>query len=81
MAKTVLDLHGFKSDDVESAVDQFLYRHGQLGTKSVKIMTGKGKGIVRNLVISYLKKGRFPWKYEKKKDGSPNEGVICIFLD
>ncbi len=79
--KARLDLHGFKVDEVESAVDAFLHRHIQLGTKRVQIMTGKGKGLVKSTVISYLKKGGFPWKYEMDARGKVNEGVLEIFLN
>ena len=77
----VLDLHGFKTDDVEEKVDQFLHLHNSKGTPSIKIMTGKGTGAVRQLVIKYLKQGNYPWSYEKLPNGTNNEGVLIVHLE
>lgn len=79
--KNTLDLHGFKSDEVEDAVDQFLVRISNSGLKSAKIMTGKGSGTVKKITINYLKLAGYPWKYEKLSNGKDNEGVLVIFLN
>ena len=69
-----LDLHGFKADDVEQAVDDFLVSQGNSGAKKARIMTGKGKGIVRKIAVHYLQMAHFPWTFEKSPSGQSNEG-------
>jgi dsDNA-specific endonuclease/ATPase MutS2 len=81
MSKTCLDLHGFKAEDVIDAVDKFLVQVNKSQLKQARIMTGKGTGTVRKIVIEYLKLGNYPWDYEKLPNGGKNEGVIVIFLD
>jgi len=81
MAKDLLDLHGFKGDDVMDAVDAFIMKVNDLGLKRARIMTGKGSGVVKKIVIDYLKQARYPWAYEKLSNGKNNEGVLVIFLE
>jgi DNA-nicking Smr family endonuclease len=73
-----LDLHGFKKDDVFDAVDKFIMKNHQ--KPRVKIMPGKGAGIVRNELISYLKQGGYPWAYEEMPNGEKNTGSLIVFL-
>lgn len=80
MAKDLLDLHGFKSDEVEDAVDKFLMRVNDLGLTRARIMTGKGTGTVQKIVTHYLKLGGYHWAYEKLPNGKNNEGVLVVFL-
>lgn len=81
MAKDLLDLHGFRADAVEDAVDQFLVKLSTSSLKKARIMTGKGTGVVQKLVISYLKKAGYPWSYEKLANGKNNEGCLVIRLE
>ncbi len=81
MAKDLLDLHGFKTDEVEDALDQFLVKVSQSNLKRARIMTGKGTGAVRATVIKYLKLAGYPWAYEKLSSGKNNEGCLVIFLE
>ena len=81
MAKDLLDLHGFKSDEVENAIDQFLVRVSNSGLQRARIMTGKGTGTVKKIAIQYLKLAGYQWSYEKSASGQNNEGVLVIFLD
>ena len=55
MPKDLLDLHGFKSDQVEDAIDAFLMKLSTSGLKQARIMTGKGTGTVQSLTTKYLK--------------------------
>lgn len=81
MAKDLLDLHGFKSDEVEDAVDKFLMRAMDAGLPQVRIMTGKGTGTIQKVVAAYLKLGNYPWKHERLANGKNNEGVMVVFLN
>ena len=44
-------------------------------------MTGKGSGTIFKVTTDYLKKGKYPWQFEKQKNGKPNEGVLVVILD
>lgn len=81
MAKDLLDLHGYKSDQVEDAVDRFLVQLSNSNLKKARIMTGKGTGTVKAIVIRYLKMAGYQWSYEKLSNGKNNEGCLVIFLD
>lgn len=74
-----LDLHGFKKDDVFDAVDRFVMKHQS--TPRVRIMPGKGAGIVRDELIRYLKLGGYPWSYEVMDNGSKNDGSVIVYFE
>ena len=76
----MLDLHGCQTADVVDRVDKFIYQAMQNGKSRVRIMTGKGTGLVKKTVITYLKQGNYPWHYEKLKTGKPNEGILVVIL-
>ena len=50
-----LDLHTFNPRDVGSLLEEYLSECQRLGYKEVKIIHGKGKGTLRNLVHGFLK--------------------------
>jgi dsDNA-specific endonuclease/ATPase MutS2 len=81
MAKDLLDLHGFKTEDVEDAVDRFLVQISQTSLKRARIMTGKGTGAVQKIVTAYLKRAGYQWSFEKLDNGKENTGVLVLFLD
>jgi DNA-nicking Smr family endonuclease len=81
MAKDLLDLHGYKADQVEDAVDKFLMKISSSGLKRARIMTGKGSGTVKNITIKYLKLAGYHWAYEKLPNGKNNEGCLVLFLE
>jgi len=51
-----LDLHGNDISLIEEQVDQFLYKNFLQGEQAVKIITGGGKGILKEKVKNYLLK-------------------------
>jgi DNA-nicking Smr family endonuclease len=81
MAKELLDLHGYKADQVEDAIDRFLMQVSNSRLKRARIMTGKGSGTVQSIAIKYLKLAGYHWAYEKLPNGKSNEGCLVIFLD
>jgi dsDNA-specific endonuclease/ATPase MutS2 len=54
MTKDTLDLHGYKTDDVELAIDKLLMKLNNTNLKRARILTGKGTGAVRAVAIKYL---------------------------
>ncbi|MCB0419861.1 MAG: Smr/MutS family protein [Bdellovibrionales bacterium] len=74
-----LDLHGYAADDVVDAIDRFIMK--VQSESQVRIMTGKGKGVVKKLTMNYLKQAKYPWKYEVMDNGKANEGVLVVFIN
>lgn len=77
-----LDLHGHLGEEVEAKLDRFLLmasrKASEGGPPVVRIMTGKGKGVVQSLVIEYLRQAKYTWRFEKSANGKPNEGVLLV---
>lgn len=80
MVKSSLDLHGYKTEDVEDAIDGFLMQLSKSSLKQAKILTGKGTGKVQAVTIKYLKLAGYQWSYEKLSNGKNNEGCLIIHL-
>ncbi len=78
MARDLLDLHGCVAEEIPDKVDQFLTQAQKAGLHRVRIMTGKGKGIVKKEVIAYLKLGKYPWDFETNARRETNEGVLVV---
>ena len=78
MARDILDLHGCRADEIADKVDKFLVDAAKSNLRSVRIMTGKGKGIVKKEVIAYLKLGKFPWRFETTAKRETNDGVLVV---
>ena len=78
MVLNTLDLHGCRAEEIPDKVDKFLVEAAKGGLSRVRIMTGKGKGIVKKEVIAYLKLGKFSWKFETTAKREINEGVLVV---
>jgi DNA-nicking Smr family endonuclease len=76
-----LDLHGFKKDEVFDALDAFIVRAQNQSKPRVRVMTGKGKGIVAAEAKRYLKSGGYPFVSEKMENGKNNDGVLVVILE
>lgn len=76
-----LDLHGLREAEVFDTVDAFINSPRVQKASKVRIMPGKGKGIVQKKLVEYLKLGGFPWSFEKDEKGRVNEGVIVVHMD
>ena len=74
-----LDLHGYKKDEVFDALDAFIVKNQS--KPRVRVMTGKGKGIVAAEAKRYLKAGGYPFVVEKMDNGKANDGVLVVILD
>ena len=73
----VLDFHGIQEDHVFDLLDRFIREHE--GREQILLIVGKGKGVVKNKVIEYLKLTHYPWNYEKVR-GFINSGALLVDL-
>lgn len=76
-----IDLHGMSSHDALNVLDQWIDQACLLGYKQLKIIHGKGMGILRNAVRAYLPshgRVRRIMAYHPYPGG---EGVTCIEVD
>ncbi len=76
-----LDLHGRTTDEVYDALEAFIARENDRGTPQVRVMPGKGTGKIKAVVVDYLKRANYPWRYEKMSNGQLNEGVLIVILE
>lgn len=76
-----LDLHGLKRDEVWDKIDRFLLNQAENGAPRVRIMTGKGQGIVREETEKYLRQAKYHFSVEKLDNGKPNEGVLVVYME
>ncbi len=51
-----IDLHTFSPKEIPSLLEEYLLECQKKGFREVRIIHGKGKGVQRNLVHSFLKK-------------------------
>ena len=74
----VIDLHTFAPKDVSEVVDEYLNVCSQKGIAEVKIIHGKGRGVLRRTVESALK--RHPLVLSFKQDSGPSSWGSTIVL-
>lgn len=65
-----LDLHAFDPKEITSVVDEYLKACFEERIYQVRIIHGKGKGVLRQTVHSFLKK--HPLVFEFKLDTGPS---------
>jgi len=73
-----LDLHMFKPRDVKSALEEYLFQCRINGIHYVRIIHGKGQGVLRQIVHSYLGKCEFVKEFSTAKDASGWGATIAI---
>jgi DNA-nicking Smr family endonuclease len=76
----VLDLHQFSPRDVKTLVPDYLDECLQRGIMEVRIIHGKGKGVLRRTVHSILDKlpSVSSYRFDDKQIG--NWGATVVFL-
>ncbi len=75
----VLDLHAFNPKDVASVVDEYLKACAEKDIIEVRIIHGKGKGVLRRTVHALLKK--HPLVLDFKLDSGPSSwGASIVHL-
>lgn len=66
----VLDLHTFRPQDAASVVDEYLIACQEQGILEVRIIHGKGKGVLRQTVHALLE--RHPLVIDFRLDSGPS---------
>ncbi len=75
----ILDLHTFAPRDVPSVVDEYLWACMQKRILDVRIIHGKGKGVLRRTVHARLEKHTDVVQYELD-DGPSGWGATMVRL-
>jgi DNA-nicking Smr family endonuclease len=75
-----LDLHTFRPEDVASVVDEYLRECLEKGIHEVRIIHGKGKGVLRRTVHARLEKN--PLVVDFTLDAGPSSwGATLVRLN
>ena len=73
-----LDLHMFNPKDAKSALSEYLLQCRVRGIHHVRIIHGKGHGVLRQIVHSYLKKCSYVKEFGTSPDASGWGATIVI---
>jgi DNA-nicking Smr family endonuclease len=76
----ILDLHAFNPAEVKDLVRDYLEECRDLDILEVRIIHGKGKGVLRNIVHSVLADISYVRKHRPDTDAG-NWGATLVFLD
>jgi DNA-nicking Smr family endonuclease len=74
----VLDLHMFLPKEVKSALAEYLHQCRLRGILRVRIIHGRGEGVLRQIVRSYLDSCGFVREYSTPPDASGWGATIAI---
>ena len=75
--RPTLDLHGKTTEEVFPLLEGFIAKNQQ--AEEVLLIVGKGRGLVRQQAIKWLKGAGYPYRYEKA-GGVDNIGALIIDL-
>ncbi|MEJ7694545.1 endonuclease MutS2 [Daejeonella sp.] len=77
---TELDLRGRRGDEALYEIEKYLDRAVMMGLNSLKIIHGKGDGILRKLIRSYLSKYPQVDKMEDEHADRGGDGITYVYL-
>jgi len=77
---TELDLRGRRGDEAIYEIERYLDRAVMLGLSSLKIIHGKGDGILRKLIREYLRKYPQVSRIEDEHADRGGDGITYIYL-
>lgn len=77
---TELDLRGKRGDEALYEIEKYLDRAVMLGLTSLKIIHGKGDGILRKLIREYLRKYSEVTRIEDEHADRGGDGITYVYL-
>jgi len=75
-----IDLHTFSPKEIPSLLEEYLLECQKKGLKEVRIIHGKGKGVQRNIVHSFLEKSPLVDSYRIASDDQGGWGATIAYL-
>jgi DNA-nicking Smr family endonuclease len=75
-----IDLHSFSPKEIPSLLEEYLFECQKKGFKEVRIIHGKGKGVQRNIVHSFLKKSPFVETFRTAPREAGSWGATIVYL-
>jgi len=75
-----LDLRGMRGDNALQEVENYLDKAIMLGFPAVKLIHGKGDGILRKLIREYLKKYKEVTRVEDEHADRGGDGITYVYL-
>ncbi len=78
--KPELDLRGMRGENAIQEVENYLDKAIMLGFPSIKLIHGKGDGILRKLIREYLKKYKEVTRVEDEHADRGGDGISYVYL-
>jgi DNA-nicking Smr family endonuclease len=75
-----IDLHTFSPKEIPSLLEEYLLECQKRGLKEVRIIHGKGKGVQRRIVHSFLKKSPLIDSFRMAPPEAGSWGATIAFL-
>jgi len=75
-----IDLHTFLPKEVPSLLEEYLTECQKKGFREVRIIHGKGKGVQRNIVHSFLEKSRLVESFTPSPPEAGSWGSTVVYL-
>jgi len=75
-----IDLHTFSSKEIPYLLEDYLMECEKKGFTEVRIIHGKGKGVQRNIVHSFLKKSPLVESFRDAPLEAGSWGATIVFL-
>lgn len=76
-----LDLRGIRGEEAIQALDNWLHDAHLLGMFTLKIIHGRGHGILRKLIVEHLKSLPFVKHYEHESEQLGGDGVTLVRIE
>jgi DNA-nicking Smr family endonuclease len=75
-----IDLHTFSPKEIPSLLEEYLLECQKKGFKEVRIIHGKGKGVQRSIVYSFLEKSSLVESFESAPPEAGSWGATIAVL-
>jgi DNA mismatch repair protein MutS2 len=76
-----VDVRGMRTEDALGKIEQILDRAVMIGYPSLKIVHGKGDGILRKFIRDYLRKYNHVSRFEDEHADRGGDGITYAYLD